>query len=78
MEDEVDVFHSPLETVTVADVSDQKTQVAPPGMPLPLVELLCLVAAKDADHTRLELQQPLDQSRADGSRSPGDKDPLSG
>jgi hypothetical protein len=47
-------------------------------MPLALVELLCLVAAEDADHARLELQQPLDQSRADGSGSSSHKDPLSG
>ena len=78
MEDEVDVLHGPLETVAVADVADQETEVAPPGMPLALVELLRLVAAKDADHARLELQQPLDKSGADGSRSPGDEDPLSG
>jgi hypothetical protein len=78
MEDEVDVFHRPMETITVADVADEETEVAPPGMPLALVELLCLVPAKDADHTRLELQQPLDQSRADGSGSSSHKDPLSG
>jgi hypothetical protein len=78
MEDEVDVLHGPLETVTIADVSDQETQVTPPGMPLALVELLGLVAAEDADHARLELEQPLDKSRADGSGSASHKDPLSG
>ena len=78
MEDEVDVLHGSKESVAVADVADQETQVAPPGMPLAVVELLRLVAAEDADHARLELQQPLDESRADGSRSPGHEDPLSG
>ena len=67
-----------METITVADIADEKTEVAPPGMPLALLELLRLVAAKDADHARLELQEPLDQSRADGSGSSSHKDPLSG
>jgi hypothetical protein len=78
MEDEVDVFHGPLETVTVADVADQETEVDPARMPLALVELFGLVATKDADHARLELQQSLDKSRTDRPRSPGHKDPLSG
>ena len=78
MEDEVDVLHGPLETVTIADVADQETEITPPGMPLALVELLGLVAAEDADHARLEFQQPFDKSRADGSRSAGHEDPLAG
>jgi len=62
VEDEVDVLHGSKETVAVADIADQETEVAPTGMPLALVELLRLVAAEDADHARFELQQPLDKS----------------
>ena len=78
MEDEVDALHRPMETVAVADVADQEAQVAPPGMPLALVELLRLVAAEDADDARLELEQPLDEPGADGARTAGHEHPPSG
>jgi hypothetical protein len=40
-------------------------------MPLALVELLGLVAPEHPDDARLELEEPLDEARADGPRTAG-------
>jgi len=73
VEDEVDALHRAAEAVPIADVTDEKSNVAPSGVPLTLVELLRLVAAEDTHHSRLEFQKPLYEARSDRSGATRDE-----
>ena len=78
VEDDVDVLHRASDAVAVADVADEKAQIASPGMHLTLIELLRLVATEDANDGGVEVQQSLHEARADGAGTAGDEHPAAG
>ena len=74
VEDDVDVLRRAQQPVAVPDVADEEADLGPSSDLLPLVELLGLVAAQDADDGRLGGQQLADEVRADGPGAARDED----
>jgi hypothetical protein len=66
VEDDVDVLRRAQQPVAVPDVTDEEADLWPAADLLPLVELLRLVPAQDADDGRLGGEQLADEVGADG------------